>query len=52
MFVFLISVLDGGEWLDSRSCRFTHSGNSPRNIVSRRLDGAQSIYRNFLVQDG
>jgi hypothetical protein len=39
---FLISVLAGGEWSDSRLCRLTPRGKDAQYLLDRRLGGTQS----------
>jgi hypothetical protein len=39
--VFLTSALVGGEWSDSRPCRFTPRGKSSRCPLDRKLVGPQ-----------
>jgi hypothetical protein len=42
MYIFLTSALAGGEWSDSRPCRFTPGGKSHRYPLDRRLGGPQN----------
>jgi len=39
---FLVSALDGGEWLASRPSRFNPRGNRPQYTLDRSLGGSQS----------